>query len=191
MAFPGLFKTILGLSSVTSVADAVEEVVSSLTSDAVEAYALHHRRQSQEFRMAVLIQHMLNPQSSGVAFSRHPTGSREMVAIEATYGLGAPLVDGRITPDLVLVDESGRTDFVRIGSKRIRASLVNTHVQYDEATEDDRRRPAITIRDARSIACMARHLEATLGEPQDIEWAIENHRLYLLQSRPITTLAVK
>jgi pyruvate,water dikinase len=188
MAFAGLFTTVLGLTSETAAADAVQKVMASLDSDLVRAYARHHGIQVEAFRMAVLVQRMLNPTASGVAFSRHPNGRTDSVAIEATYGLGAPLVDGTITPDLVVVDREERVSFERIGSKRVRANFAEDRVHYEEVSEEERRHPVLTTRQARSIAEMARRAEKIMGAPQDIEWVVAEQTLNLLQSRRITTM---
>ncbi len=188
MACAGLFKTVLGLSTPRGVFQALQEVLNSLSSESVTTYAHYHKKNAHAFRMAVVIQHLLSPESSGVAFSQHPMGPRNVVAIEATFGLGAPLVDGTITPDLISVDADGHAAFMRVGSKKQRAVFDGREVRLEDVDPERAARPALTLREARSIATLTRRLEQTWGAPQDIEWAFENRELYVLQSRPITTL---
>jgi rifampicin phosphotransferase len=114
--------------------------------------------------MAVLVQQLVAADAAGVAFSANPVnGRRDETVVSAVRGLGERLVSGQASPDEWIVN----------GSTAIRS----------RAPEQ-----AIDENQAHAIAEMARQAEAHFGSPQDIEWAIAGGELFLLQSRPITTL---
>ena len=107
--------------------------------------------------------------------------------VEATVGLGEPLVAGTITPDAWEVSRAGEIIHQRIGSKR--KALVKHHGALDDALDDRRRRaPSLTVPEVLKVATLARALEDELGAPQDVEWALTHKgELVLLQARPVTT----
>jgi pyruvate,water dikinase len=111
--------------------------------------------------MAVLIQPMIDAGAAGVAFSAHPvSGARNQIVVDAVRGLGDQLVSGAVTPSQWVVE-----------GDRI------------EGTDG-----LLTSGQILQIAELARDAQAHFGSPQDIEWAIEDETLWLLQARPITSL---
>lgn len=118
---------------------------------------------------AVIVQEMVAAAAAGVAFSADPvSGRRGLVVVAAVPGLGERLVSGEVSSDSFHVDRDNRIvhrELVEVG----RASL--TDVQVLE------------------VANLARHAEKLFGQPQDIEWALADGRIHLLQSRPITSIA--
>ncbi|SEO48087.1 PEP/pyruvate-binding domain-containing protein [Aquisalimonas asiatica] len=121
---------------------------------------------------AVLIQQMIDADAAGVAFSADVvSGSRSTAVIAATPGTGDALVSGDVNADTYHVDRAGTI------IRRAPAAAGGT--------------AAVALRDdqIQAIAALARRCAALDGRPQDVEWAIRNDRLHLLQSRPITTLA--
>lgn len=124
---------------------------------------------------AVIIQRMIDAQSAGVAFSADPVSGRSGVAvISAVLGLGTALVGGESNSDNYEVDRSGKIS-------RTQASVC------DHPSPEDNAR-VLSDQQASHIAAIARQISRRLGCAQDIEWAIENGELYLLQTRPITTM---
>jgi pyruvate,water dikinase len=120
----------------------------------------------KDLRMAVVVQQMVAPHKSGVLFTVDPVQRRrDRMVVEAIFGLGEQVVSGEMTPDHYVLDRDG-------GCKR--EHLVNGGVLE----------PAELI----SLAQLGRSLEERFGAPQDIEWAIADRQIFLLQSRPVTTL---
>jgi pyruvate, water dikinase len=116
--------------------------------------------------MAVVVQRMLDPVKSGVLFTADPVNRRrDRMIIESVFGLGEQVVSGAVTPDHYVVDHSGNVKREHIVDKRV--------LQGDEI---------------RRLVELGRKLQMHFGTPQDIEWAIVDENIYLLQSRPITTL---
>ena len=157
----GQFDTLLNVAP-ADVRDAIAAVWRSGFSDSLAAYRRARGLSDVPQPPAVVIQRMVAATAAGVAFTADPvSGDPNVVVISAVQGLGDRLVSG---------EEDGETWQVRSG--RITAPAD----------------PVLTPGQARDVADLARRAEAHYGRPQDVEWAFEGPRLYLLQSRPITTL---
>ena len=145
----------------------VRDVWRSARADHVIAYEAARRRTGSGRAPAVIVQRMVNAEAAGVAFSADPvSGRRGVVVVAAVQGVGVALVQGDANADEWKVDRGGR-----IIEQRLRGAA---HVLEKDAV----------VRVAAAARAAARHF----GAPQDVEWALENGRLYLLQSRPITSL---
>lgn len=117
-----------------------------------------------DLRMAVVVQQMVDAEKAGVTFSIHPvTRRKDRMLIEAVYGLGEQVVSGEVTPDHYVIDRKGR---------KKKEDLNHGGVLEDEELVQ--------------LADLALQLESHYGKPQDIEWAIYERQVYLLQSRPVT-----
>lgn len=138
--------------------------------------------------MAVLVQQLIPAQAAGVLYTVDPI-SRDVtrVVINAAWGLGVAVVDGAVEADTVIADKpSGRVLSMSVGDKR----------QQTSACEGGTRQVAVdpltrvqAVLDAELVAALVRQgraAEAELGAPQDLEWAIHDRVVYLLQSRPLT-----
>jgi phosphohistidine swiveling domain-containing protein len=162
-SFAGQYETVLGVRGADALADAVLRCLGSAFSARVAAYA--HRMDGRA-PMAVLIQEMVQADVAGVAFTANPVTGDPETLVSAVRGLGDRLVGGEATSDEWVVRD-GRAE-------------------RGSGSED-----AIDADAARRIADLAARVEATLGAPQDIEWAIAGDELFLLQARPITALPRK
>ncbi len=162
-SFAGLYATELGIRGANALREAIHGCWASSYDERVRTYA-RRRGETATPPMAILIQHMVDADSAGVSFSANPvTGDRGETVVNAVRGVGEPLVAGTVTPDEWLV---------RDGVATCRAA---SHGSIDAGQ-------------AVAVASLARRLEAMLGAPQDVEWAIARGSVFLLQSRPITTL---
>lgn len=158
-SYAGQLHTSLQLKR-ADLSSAVRRSAESISAPAVQAYA-ETMGQSPSPVVPVIIQRMLDPEVAGVAFTRHPVTGARQVVIEAVQGLGDQLVGGALTPERwVLAD-----------GLIIPGSSPNGH---------------LTERQVRDIAGVSRHIEELFGRAQDIEWAIDNGQLWILQGRPIT-----
>jgi phosphohistidine swiveling domain-containing protein len=145
-------------------------------------------------RMAVIVQLMVPAEVSGVTFTRDPTGrNRDCLIIESCWGLGAALVDGRVTADSYVVRRASHELIERrLGSKRFKVAedLIDPVGTRLQPVPRHLQRSA-TLNDARirEVSELAESCERARGAPQDVEWAYAHGALYLLQSRPITAQA--
>ena len=142
---------------------------------------------------AVLIQRMVHAERSGVAFGADPVSGRRGVAVvAATWGLGTALVSGECEADTYYVNREGHIIERKIADKRLAHRFDPNDpsgVRSVEISEADAKTPALSDDQVRAVAELARRAGEHFGCPQDIEWAIEDGCLYLLQSRPITSLS--
>lgn len=165
-SYAGMYETVLGVRGPDAVLDAARRCVASSQADRVAAYSA-----DEPGSMAVLVQRLVDPEAAGVAFSADPvTGDRDVTIVSAVKGLGDRLVDGTAIPDEWTVRSQATGDGV------------------DERSVSEH---ALDPEQVRAVAALARRLEEHRGRPQDIEWAWDGERLWLLQSRPITVLPQK
>ena len=145
----------------------------------------------QPARMAVIIQRMLPADSAGVLFTRHPTQLNDIHShIEACWGLGAALVDGRVSPDRAVLDEQGRLTSYSTGHKQHQVKISQSNhsgSRLQELAPKKQHARVLTPEQCTELADLGHQLEHLFEAPQDIEWAYVDQTLYLLQSRPITT----
>ncbi|WP_340687878.1 PEP/pyruvate-binding domain-containing protein [Amycolatopsis coloradensis] len=162
-SFAGQQDTYLGINGSASLVDAIHKCWDSLHSDRAVAYRASAG--IDDAAMAVVIQRMIDPVAAGVLFTANPiTGCRTEMIIDAAPGLGTAIVDGTVVPDHYVLDHHART------VPRLPEGCLGT-------------RELEQLRDA------GLRLQQHFGSPQDIEWAIDSDGvLWLLQSRPITTL---
>lgn len=162
-SFAGQHDSFLGVSGASAVLTHLRRCWASLFSDRAIAYRNARGIAHDQVHMAVVVQRLLAPTTSGVLFTADPlSGNRTITSIEAVAGLGEALVSGHATPDVFTVQH---------GVVRTRAP---TALLSDEQLLELER--------------LGRTLERHFGRPQDIEWAFADGRFQLLQSRPITTL---
>ena len=151
---------------------AVIECWSSLWTPRAIGYRNKNGIDHSSVSLAVVVQGMVNSETSGVLFTANPlTGNRTETLIDATFGLGEALVSGQIEPDNYIVDtESAVAKKVFIGSKGGENRQTLTNAQISELTRTSHR------------------IQDLYNSPQDIEWAYQDGMLSILQSRPITGL---
>ena len=131
--------------------------------------ALFYRSQKgslEDLRMAVVVQKMVDPEKSGVIFTVDPVRRRrDRMVVEAVRGIGERVVSGEVTPDHYALDRKGKVKREKVVDDRV-------------LTDDELQR----------LGDLGRQLEERHGVAQDIEWAMIGEEIYLLQSRPVTTM---
>jgi rifampicin phosphotransferase len=189
LSFAGQQDTYLNICSLDEVLKAVVNCWSSLWTARALDYRNHNRLSNSNLSLAVVVQEMVESESSGVLFTANPlTGLRSEVVIDATFGLGEALVSGMVNPDHYVVDVSNN----QISSKVLGAKSVEiigytkggTRQKKLERAMDQ----ALPDEEILALAKMSKEVEGLYGFPQDIEWAWAKNQLFILQSRPITTL---
>ncbi|HEY3120198.1 MAG TPA: PEP/pyruvate-binding domain-containing protein [Vicinamibacteria bacterium] len=165
----------------------------SLFSPEAVSYRSTHGIAHASVFMAVMVQEMVPSEVSGVAFTANPvSGDRGEIVIESSWGMGAAIVDGRVTPDRYVVGRDGlRVREQRIADKRFMVPSRLEQTRSERLVEVPlamRRRETLHEDQVKAVASWSLRCEESFGDPQDVEWAIAGGRFYLLQSRPITTL---
>lgn len=165
-SFAGQHDTLLDVVGEQALLDAVQVCWASLSGPRARAYREAVGVDDAGVRMAVVVQRMVDPAAAGVLFTANPiTGCRTEMVVDAVAGLGDVVVDGSVAADHYVLDGSAQAGSAQPGSGCLGAA------QLDELREAGAR------------------LQERAGAPQDVEWAFDHDgRLWLLQSRPITTL---
>ncbi len=164
-SYAGQQETYLNVSGGDEVCACVLDCWSSFFSERALFYR-SRKGSLDDLGMAVVVQKMLAPRKSGVLFTADPVSRRrDRMIIESVFGLGEQVVSGEVTPDHYVIDQAGNIKREQIVDQRV-----------------------LEPNEIRQLAELGSGLARRFGGPQDIEWAIEGGKLYLLQSRPITTL---
>ena len=171
----------------------VKQCWASLWSPEAASYRATHGIADASVAMAVVVQEMIPSEIAGVAFTANPvTAARDEVVIESSWGMGAAIVDGRVTPDHYVMQRDGmKLRDRRIADKRLMVSphlKAGQHARLEETPNEMRRKETLTLAMIATIAQWSLRAEAHFGKAQDVEWAISKGRFYLLQSRPITVM---
>ncbi len=172
--------------------ESVKKCWSSLFTPRAIFYRFEKNLQHQLVSVGVVVQKMVDSQVSGVAFSVNPvTKNYSQIIIEAGLGLGESVVAGIITPDSYLVNKPEEfIEDITVNSQETmicRVKGVSTTIEVPlEIRESQKLKGSQVIELAKTI----KHIEKHYGFPVDIEWAYDkcDGKLYVLQSRPITTL---
>ena len=190
-SFAGQQETYLNIVGIEAVLDAVRCCWASLWTDRAVSYRASLGIDQRSVQLAVVVQRMVESSVSGVLFTANPlTGKRRQAVIDANPGLGEAVVSGATNPDHFVVNTT-TAEIVerRIGDKRviIRGSEGGGTTRTE--TSDGSGEACLSDEQVCALAALGAQVEAHYGAPQDIEWAIDpSGKLWLVQSRPITTL---
>lgn len=190
-SFAGMFQSFLNVRGADALVDRVRDCWASAYGARVLFYRVKQGLTAEAF-VAVVVQKMVNAEKSGVLFTVDPaTNDPRILVIEAAWGLGEVVVGGLVTPDRYAVDKERLTIETTVGRKEfmlVRDERTGENVRVDLPEEKATAR-VLTDEEVRALADLGKKLEAHYGAPQDAEWAIEGGKVYLVQTRPITTLA--
>ena len=169
-SFAGQQDTYLDIAGIDDVLNAVQRCWASLWTDRAVAYRAAQEINGAGVALAVVVQRMVPARAAGVLFTADPvTGRRRCAVIDAAPGLGDSVVSGSVDPDHFVVETA-------TGAVIERRPGGTNDVCLSDAT-------------VRDLAALGDQIESTFGAPQDIEWAIDAPgRIWIVQSRPITTL---
>jgi rifampicin phosphotransferase len=174
------------------VLDRIADVWRSGFSDRLLEYRRQRGLSALPSPPAVLVQRMIDADCAGVAFSADPvSGRRGLAVVSAVYGIGTALVGGEADADTWAIDRAGCIERKAVAVKTICHRFDDKspeNISAQSIPEDRQQQPVLTDESALAVAALARAAESAFGQPQDIEWAMHGGALYLLQSRPITTL---
>ncbi len=169
----GQFETFLNVSGVENLVNAISDCWKSLESPHVSTYLEQFGFSDKHAVMAVMLQQMINPDFAGVFFTRHPvTGDPDTLLLEIVQGYGEGLVSGEEDPVRISINRNGLT----VKSVTGNTGLWQTLSQQSRFADQ-----------LKSLLELGLEIESILGANQDIEWAIENNKVWILQSRPVTS----
>ena len=189
VSFAGLHESFVNIRGAKDMLEHIRLVWASLWSDRALLYRQELGLDIEHSAMPVVIQALVQGDRSGVAFSQNPNDPTQAV-IEAVYGLNQGLVDGTVEPDRWILDRADGKVLSHHGvirEKRIAARPGG--VGLEEVPPGLKDKPPLGTDEIQDLWETARRAEQSFGAPQDVEWTFREDALYVLQSRPITTLA--
>ena len=189
-AFAGQHETFLNVIGVVDVLDRVRGCYMSLWADCAIAYRHQQGFDHAQAAMAVVIQLMVPSEAAGVGFSINPVnGQLGEMLINANFGLGESVVSGDGEIDQWMIDKSTRAvRTAHIGSKSRQIVSAASGTCEVQLSGTDALKPSLSDEQLAAVADLLVRVEASYAFPQDIEWAFADGKLWLLQSRPITTI---
>lgn len=189
-SYAGQNGTFLNIRGEAVLADKIRDAWASLFAPRSIFYRHERRRSDTKSGIALIVQKMVESDASGVIFTVDPiTEDKSKVIIEAIFGLGEYIVQGKVTPDhyevdkktLQIIKKSKNTQLVMLRK-------VGGHNREVKVPLLKRNRQKISDNEIIELAKLALAIEKHYYFPQDIEWAKEKNKIYVVQTRPITTL---
>ncbi len=196
-SFAGQAETYLYNNNIHEIIASLKNCWLSLFSPRSLLYFLQMRKKGlnislSDIYMAVIVQQMVNSQISGVFFTTNVINNdSNQMLINSTWGLGNTIADDLIIPDTIIIKKNQFKIIKRIIGKKEKKSIKNPKGSYTILIETDSKSRtvcSINEKQLRQLHNLGLKIENAFNLPQDIEWAIENDKIYILQSRPITTL---
>jgi pyruvate,water dikinase len=188
-SFAGQQDTYLNIIGKAAILKHISKCWASLFTDRAVTYRIQNGFDHRKVHLSVVIQQMVSPKASGIMFTADPvTSNREVLSIDASFGLGEALVSGLVNADIYKSREG------RIIDKKISAKKLAIYALKEGGTEEKeieaQKQNMQTLTDEQIIQLerTGRKIEAYFGCPQDIEWCLYEDEIYIVQSRPITTL---
>jgi phosphohistidine swiveling domain-containing protein len=190
-SFAGLYDTYLRAADANGCIELVKRCWASLWTERAFDYRTQNGFAHDQAAMAVVVQQLVAADAAGVVFTADPvSGSSDHIIVEACWGLGEALVSGKVTPDRFVIHRGNLHIVERsFSTKSVETAFSPTGSPVERPVEPDRAdKPSISDAAALKLARLALKVERIFDVPQDVEWAMAGPNLFLLQSRPITTL---
>lgn len=184
----GQYETFLNLSSIDELLEAISGCWASLQSERLRSYLREQEIDPGTVGMAVVVQEMVPAESAGVLFTANPrTGARDEMLVEAAWGLGEGVVSGAVQPDRIQIrKEDGEVTRYEVSRKLTR--LMPGGKGFEDVPRSIQERACLEYQHLRDLWHLGRRAVSHFDGEQDIEWAVADGKVYLLQSRAITTL---
>jgi pyruvate, water dikinase len=194
-SFAGQQSTFLNVYGESQVVEAIKGCWASLFNARAIFYRVEQKYDHFKVGIAVPVQRMVQSQASGVMFTLEPvTSDKDKITIEAVLGLGEAIVSGEVTPDLFIIDKKTMTIISKKLSKQEWRLIKNPDTSSpnfnikETIPTDQQVAQKISDEDVLKLAAIGKNIEDHYNFPQDIEWAREGGKLYITQSRPVTTI---
>ncbi len=192
LSFAGQHDTYLNVRGEDALIAAVKNTWASLWTERAMSYRHQHGIDNSNVAIAVVVQIMVPVDVAGILFTANPvTGERSEMIVNASFGLGEAIVGGQVTPDTYVVDRDSLT--VKEATLSTKSHKIfaddNQGTRLEAIVAEQRNQSSLPAGALVALASMALEIERHFGGvPQDIEWALADDDLSLLQSRPITNL---
>jgi pyruvate,water dikinase len=188
-SFAGQQDTYLNVIGKEAILQHVSQCWASLFTERAVTYRIQNGFDHRKIYLSVVIQKMVFPQAAGILFTADPvTSNRKVTSIDAGFGLGEALVSGLVDADIYKVRDGQIID-KKISTKKLAIYAEKAGGTKQQALGPDvQKLQALTDEQILQLEKTGRSIEAAFGSPQDIEWCLDEGIIYIVQSRPITTL---
>ncbi len=186
-SFAGMYETYLGVTK-AHLDQTIKKAFASMLDTRVVEYKKLNHISLENPQIAIIVQRQIASEISGIAFSLNPQNNcYDEAVINAGFGLGETIVSGQVTPDTYVVEKVKK----KIIEKNVMDKAIGLWLQEDggtiEKNNENPKVPALTDEQILQVSDLTAKCENHYGLPIDMEWAIADGQLYLLQARPITT----
>ncbi len=186
-SFAGVYETTLGINK-KGIIDAIQHVFASCLDHRAVIYKVQNNYDVLIPGIAIIIQKQIDSDSAGVAFSLNPLNNDyDELVINSIFGLGETVVSGSASPDQFIINKQSQ----RIVNKELGAKKLFSRLKKEGGTTEikPQHQNQFSISDVQALAIMeeTKKIESFYQKPMDIEWALEDNCIYLLQARSITT----
>ncbi|MDP3397430.1 MAG: phosphoenolpyruvate synthase [Methanoregula sp.] len=192
-SFAGQQETYLNIKGAANLLESVQKCWASLYGARAIYYRSKQGFDDHTVNIAVVVQQLVHSEKAGVMFTSHPITGEPQTIIEGSWGLGEAVVSGSVSPDKYVFDQ--RTEKVvdtLISNKKIEIIADGEHgtklVDVSPARQDAQ---VLSDAEVAKLGMYGKIAENHYGIPQDVEWGIVKGTIYILQSRPITTIGAK
>ncbi len=193
-SFAGQQDTFLNIKGEANVLEAVKKCWASLYGARAIYYRVKQGFDHSKVNLCAVVQIMVDAEKAGVLFSSHPSTGEQVTIIEGAWGLGESVVSGSVSPDYYVVDKRNKKIMERkVATKNImHIRDLKTGKTVELPPPDDKKNAKVLEDDEiLKLVELGEIVEDLYGIPQDVEWAIKDHKIFMLQSRPITTINKK
>ncbi len=189
-SFAGQQDTYLNVTE-EALLDRVRECWASLFTQRAIYYRQEQGFDHSVVNIAVVVQQMVDAEKSGVMFTSHPSTGDPTMIIEAAWGLGEAVVSGAVSPDNYIIARKDRDIDVTVAEKKVMHEKDEETGQTVEREVPEAKRTERVLSDdeIEQLVDLGERVEDHYDNPQDVEWAIVGDEVFMLQSRPITTIS--
>ncbi len=188
-SFAGQQDSFINVKGNASLINNIKKCFASLFTSRATYYRNKKGFKHEDVSLAVIIEKMVDSDKSGVIFSKDPSTNENHIIIEAGWGLGEGIVSGKITPDRYIISKELEILDKKISNKKIAITRDSSGERaIVKLREEKAKQQVLKDYEIKKLADIAINLEEHYKKPQDIEFAIEGEEIFIVQTRPITTL---
>lgn len=192
-SFAGQQETFLNIKGEAALISSVQKCWASLYGARAIYYRAKQGFDDHTVNIAVVVQQLVHSEKAGVMFTSHPITGESQTIIEGSWGLGEAVVSGTVSPDKYVYDQ--RTEKVTdtyVANKKVEIIADGDHgTKIAEVSKDRQDTQVLAEPEVAKLAMYGKIAENHYGVPQDVEWGVVAGTIYILQSRPITTIGKK
>jgi pyruvate,water dikinase len=189
-SFAGQQETYLNIQGNGDLLQAVQRCWASLYGARAIYYRAKQGFDDRNVNIAVVVQELVTAEKAGVMFTSHPVTGEPLTIIEGSWGLGEAVVSGSVSPDKYVFDHRSGQVVDRLISQKLEMVIPDGKkgTKTVGVPQEKVKAPVLSDAEVKQLATFGKIAEDHYGVPQDLEWAISGKDLYILQSRPITTI---